>query len=747
MKTLKTVSRILLFAVIGFALLLLAAFFIINANIDYSADEELFFAAKNTSVTHFYANASQDGGYTPVEIEATAFGAARKLWCSGDEISDYLKLGFVAAEDREFYSHRGVNFRRTFAAFFNYVFKRGERFGASTVTQQVVKNISGDNEVSARRKIYEIFRAMRIEKNHTKDEILELYMNIAPMSENIAGVGYASERFFGKEPSDLTLSEAATLVGITNSPTRYDPKKNPESCIRRRNTVLSAMLDMNFITKEEYDLAVSEPLVLAGGESARPFSSWFVETALSDVVRDLAREYNISEAAARLRVMKGGYNIYTTENPMVQRALEEVFENPELLPSEFADGLNFAMCINDSECGDLLGIIGAGGEKRAGRLLNLATVPHPPGSTLKPLALYAPLLDEKRINSAAVFDDVPVEFREEGGEYKEFPRNSPNVYDGLVTVKDAVRLSKNTVAVRLYEMLGAEKIFSFLKNELKFDTLTECADGYSGGTVSDLGASPLALGQLSYGVSLRKLTDAYTVFPREGIFSEGRSYLYVNDKNGNKILENKRADKRVFAPSSARIMTALLMNVVGSGTAKSVSLKDIVDTAGKTGTTAESRDKLFVGYTPYFTAGIWSGYPDNNNSVTGVCPSHLELWDRVMNKIHASLDCEEHFSTAGLVYRSFCKDSGDIPDSACYLDPRGERVDWAWFTPDNAPRESCRSHAIYKFDTKTEKIVPDWYSGEGVRDIGLPEIPIRDFPKEIDVTDERFAYKKENGRE
>ncbi len=740
-KIIKNAFKILIFIILVMLILSVIAYFFISRNIDYSADEELFSAAKNTSVTHFYANAESGGEYIPVEIETTAFGKEKKVWYSYDDVSDYLKAGFIAAEDREFYSHKGVNFRRTLSAFFNYVFKRGERFGASTITQQVVKNISGDNEVSAKRKINEIFRAMKIEKNHTKEVILELYMNIAPMSENIAGVGFASDRYFGKEPSELTLAEAAAIVGITNSPVRYDPRTSPERCTERRNVVLRAMFDMGFISKEELEEAVNSELVLTEKKSEGKSSSWFVETALSDVIKDLAGKYKISEAAARLKLMKGGYNIYTTENPAVQAALEEVFEDVENLPKELSSGLNMSMCICNSKTGDLVGIIGSAGEKSGNRILNLAQVPHPPGSVLKPLALYAPLLDQKRINWASVFDDVPVEFYENGEDYTAYPKNSPAVYDGLTTVKDALRVSKNTVAVRLYEMLGAREVFDSLKNNFGFDTLVESAQGASG-TVSDLGSSPLALGQLSYGVDLRKLTEAYTVFPREGLHSRGRAYLFVSDKDGKTVLENRESAKRIFVPSAARIMNQLLMNVVANGTAKSITLKDTVDTAGKTGTTSDSRDKLFVGYTPYYTAGIWCGYPSSNTSVSGISPTHLEIWDKVMNKVHESIDCEEHFSTAGLVKRSYCKDSGALPDAACALDPRGGRIEEGWFTPDNLPEEYCTRHVICKYNTETEKIVPDWYTGDNVVIISLPDIPRRDFPKELDVTDEKYSYGK-----
>lgn len=736
--------KILFFSLLITLLLALIFSLVLGASLDYSADEELFDAAKSTSVTHFYANAAEDGGYTPVEIEATAFGAAKKVWYPYGEISDYLKNGFIAAEDREFFSHSGVNFRRTAGAFLNYIFKSENRYGASTVTQQVVKNISGDNEVSARRKLYEIFRALNMEKKHTKEEILELYMNVVPMSENIAGVGYAAEQYFGCEPSELTLAQAATIVGITNSPSRYDPRTNPQACIRRRNTVLASMREMNFITEDEYSSALAEELDLAErGESG--YSSWFVETAVNDIVGDLARKYNISEAAARLKLVRGGYNIYTTENPRVQAALEETFENTENLPKEIKSGLNFAMCVCDSKNGNLVGIIGSAGKKSGNRLLNFAETVHPPGSCLKPLALYAPLLNEKRINWASVFDDVPVEFSKSDGDYTEFPKNSPEVYNGLITVKDAVRLSKNTVAVRLYKMLGARRIFNSLKNDFGFDTVTERAQGSSGTMVSDLSASPLALGQLSFGIRLRALTEAYTVFPSEGIYNGGRSYLYVTDKNGKTLLESRPETKRVFTPSCARIMNQLLMNVVADGTARSITLKDTVDTAGKTGTTANSRDKLFVGYTPYYTAGIWCGYTNSNNSIAALSPSHLELWDKAMNKIHLACDCDEHFSTSGLVLQDYCKDSGELPDSVCSLDPRGCRTERGWFTPDNVPREYCTRHILCKYDLSSGEVVSDGREGDDIISISLLNMPERELPKNITVADDGYIYRKPTG--
>ncbi len=738
-RVVKYTARAVVILTLAAALVLSLFYVYIRGRIDFDRDEELFELAKNTSVTHFYANGGEAHKYEPVEIEATAFGAAKKIWYPADEVSPYLKQGFVAVEDREFYTHSGVNTRRTLGAALNYLFGKGERYGASTITQQVVKNISGDNEITAGRKAAEIIRAMRIEKGHTKDEILELYMNVVPMSENIVGVGFAADRYFGKEPDELSLGEAATIVGITNSPTKFDPRKRPEACIERRNKVLGAMREMDFITEEEYNAAKAEELILR--EEVSEPRSWFVETVMDDLTRDLAAKFNISEQAARLKLMRGGYNVYMTENKYVQDALEGFFENPENLPEELSDGLNLAMCVCNSKTGELLGIIGSAGVKQGAGLLNLATVPHPPGSCLKPLALYAPLIEEGSINWATVFDDVPTQVTQNEDGYSAYPRNSPERYDGLITVKDALRLSKNTVAVRLYGMLGARRIFDALKRDFRFDTLVERAQGYSG-EVSDLAPSPLALGQLSYGVPLRALTEAYTVFPSEGFMHPSRSYLLVTDKNGKTVLENENVSRRVYSEGTSRIMNQLLMNVVADGTARRITLKHEVDTAGKTGTTAEGRDKLFVGYTPYLTAGIWCGYPDTNEPIASMSVSHLEMWDRVMSGLHSLFDCEEHFSTDGLVMREYCRDSGELPDAECALDPRGGRIEYGYFAEGNVPREYCTRHKYVRYDPISDTLVDDSFEGEGLIPIALPDLPERGLPEEIFVADEEYSYKR-----
>ena len=716
-------------------------------NVDYSYDEILFQSAIGGNVTKYYTDGSgrfSIEGYDPVEIESCYGSSLKKIWYPLEDISPYLKFGFIAAEDRKFYSHSGVDILRTFRATVSYLFHTEGSFGASTITQQVIKNISGDSEHTVSRKLKEILRASHIERLYSKDEILELYLNIVPMSENLAGVGIASEVYFGKEPSSLTLEEAATLVGITNAPTKYNPYLHPDECLKKRNSVLYAMLDFGTISQEEYERAKAEPLSL----SARPLpedeiNSWFIETVNDEVIADLQSKCGLSSQAARLLLYSGGLRIYTTEDTFIQNTLEEYFENPNNFPEEIVNGLNYSIVVLDSENANLLGIVGQVGKKRANRLLNYATVPRTPGSALKPLALYAPLIDSGEINWATVFDDVPVSFDSNGNE---FPKNYPQIYDGLTTVKDAVRVSKNTVAVNLYNKLGAERIYNKLYNDFSFHSLVRHSYKSDGSIVTDLAPSPLALGQLSFGVSLRRLTEGYTVFPSYGSLSRGRSYIAVYDNKGELLIDNLPSAKQVFGEGCAKVMNKLLCEVTSSGTAKSVKLKGMVETAGKTGTSGDDRDRLFIGYTPYYTAGVWCGYEDGISSVGSHRKNHLTVWDEVMRKIHEYRLSKESkvkkFSTDGLLYLPYCKDSGKMLTELCSLDARGERGEYGYFIPGSIPVGNCKTHIAVEYDTLTSAVAHSGCSSEDVRIVALLDIPWRRFPKEIFITDAEFVWRR-----
>lgn len=709
----------------------------IYEGINFEGDERLFEGASSFSSTTFFADSHQDNGkYTPVPIEIS--GEMRKIRYSLGEISPYIKEGFIAVEDKKFFEHKGIDTKRTLMAAVNLVLKKEKIYGASTITQQLIKNISGDNQLSIKRKAEEIIRAIHIERKYSKSEILELYLNVVPMSENIFGVGAASLAYFGKEPSELLPEEAAMLIGITNAPTAYNPYKNPELCKKKRDIVLSVMRSDGIIDDKEYERAVKTPISVIPRENRKDrFDSWFVETVIDDVTADLSKKYEISPQAARMMLMSGGYEVYTTMNPQVQSILEDYYENLDNFPEEAKNGLNYAMVVTDAESGYLVGIVGRVGKKNANRLQNHATIPHVPGSALKPIALYAPLIDEGRINWATVFDDVPLEFIENGEEYREYPRNSPEIYDGLTTVKDGLRKSKNTIALRLCAMRTPKSVFTSLKNDFHFDSLIE-----KEGSFTDIAAAPMALGQLTKGVALRRLTEAYGVFSANGCWREGISYVAVKDYKGRTVLEKDQESKQIFKPTTARIMNQLLMTVTESGTAKSINLKKIINTAGKTGTSGENRDKVFVGYTPHYTAGIWCGYDGYNKSIPSLSKSHIEIWDEIMQQIHSQTpDTLKEFSKEGLYYLPYCMDSGKLYTETCLFDPRGNRREYGYFTEDNRPESSCDRHLLVKYDYVTKAIATDFCPHENITTVSLLRINDRSFPKEITVTDAEFVFR------
>lgn len=698
---------------------LLVAF--IYRDIDFQVDERLFDSSRSFESTLFYAEGEV--------IESS--GSIRKLHYSLDEISPYVSRGFIAVEDRIFYEHSGVDIKRTVLAAINLIVKKDDTFGASTITQQVIKNISGDNEVKIKRKICEILRALHIERIYTKEDILEVYLNVIPMGDNIYGIGAASRAYFGKEPSELSAEEAATLIGITNAPTAYSPYLNPDACLRKRNIVLGVMQGRGVINENEYTEAVSKPLtVIAREDREDRFDSWFVETAIQQICEDMSHHYGITESAARLMLLGGGYKVYTTMDLSVQKALEEYFEDYDNLADESSNGLNYAMVITDSKCGNLLGIIGRAGEKRGNRLLNHATTPHIPASTLKPIALYAPLIDREIINWATVFDDVPVKFLENNREY---PRNSPDVYDGLTTVKDAIRLSKNTVVVRLSEMLTPKGVYNALIDNFGFNTLVE-----KDGNLTDIDTAPMALGQLCVGIPLTNMVSAYGSFASDGMFHEMRSYISVYDHNDRPVLENSPKEKRVFKESTARIMNQLLMNVTENGTASSITLKNKVDTAGKTGTSSGNKDKLFIGYTPSYVAGLWCGY-DNGEEIHSMSKSHLKIWDEVMLKIYEDVHERESFSTEGLEYLPYCMDSGREYSERCIYDPRGSRFEYGYFAGENIPRGKCDRHVVLMYDSLTKAVASPCCPDEYLVPVSLIYVSDRAFPKEIIITDAEYV--------
>ena len=509
------------------------------------------------------------------------------------------------------------------------------------------------------------------------------------------------------------------------------------------------MRECNIIDDEEFKSAKDTPLYVIERESTPDrYDSWFVEYVINEAAEDIGQKYGISNQAARVMLLGGGYNIYTTMDVNVQGALERYFENTDNFPEEINNGLNYAMAVTDSTTGCLSGVVGRVGEKLANRILNHAVVPHTPGSTLKPIALYAPLIDDGVISWSTIFDDVPVSFSEGEEGYVEYPRNSPNVYDGLTSVKDALRLSKNTVAVRLCNIRGTDKIYESLSGDYGFDTLVKNQKNGSA-TYTDIAISPMALGQLTYGVPLVKMVEAYSVFSSYGVHKALRSYIQIRDEKGNIVFENKGEEKRLLKDSTAKIMNKLFENVADSGTAREITLKNIVPTAAKTGTSGGHKDKMLIGYTPFYTAGIWCGYDNGDGSVATLSPTNVKIWDDVMLDIHSYIDQESlasaKFSTEGLLLRPYCMDSGELYSENCLYDVRGSRVDYGYFTENSAPHERCSRHVLCQYDSAWKGIAGATCDPQNLVTVSLLDIPERSFPKEIYVTDAEYVWRNISG--
>ena len=774
--------RILLGIVIAILAVLLTGVSILGIaylRTDYSADEQLFEMAKGARTTRFFYNTAEhfpagigesslpsrlkdlqlypekntkDGilkGYIAAEIEGQSVsGGEKSIWCSYEDIPVHLRNAFVAIEDKRFFLHDGVDWSRTLQAAVNCVFRYDDRFGGSTITQQLIKNISADSEITIARKLREICRAIHLESHHSKEEILELYLNVVPMSQGCIGVGAAAARYYGKDVQDLTLSEAASLAAVTNSPTRYDPITSSENNRQRRNLILSEMQKQGMIAAGEAEAAMSETLTVIGSATEHPsVYNWYIETVLDDVIRDLMAKRGLSHEAAVKLVYHGGLSVYTLMDSEIQQTLESYFSEYRNLPTACRDGMQMGMTVMDSHTGDLLGIIGAVGEKTENRLLNYASgALRAPGSAIKPLSVYGPALEEGLIDYGSVFDDVPLRFIKNGSGYTLWPQNSPAVYSGLTDLPHAIAQSKNTVAVRVFEKLGAETSYAYMTRRLGFDTLVRSRRTEDGGKITDLASAPLALGQLSDGVSVRAMTAAYCALADGGMYHTPRTYVLVLDGQGKVLLENPGEEHRAFSETTACLLTELLRGVVENGTAASVRLDEKVDVAGKTGTSGESRDKWFIGYTPYLTAGIWCGYPDGNRSVTAGGPTHLEVWDAVMEELHEKIIPENEEPAAfqlapGLVRAAYCRDSGGIPCEACRLDPRGNRVSIGLFVRGTEPKEACHCHIAVDYDTEGGGIACPSCPLSAVRKVGLLYHTSRDFPVQVYVTDAQFVYR------
>jgi penicillin-binding protein 1A len=609
-----------------------------------------------------------------------------------NEMPPDLLRAFVAVEDKRFYTHRGVDPIRTARAILGYL-AGNPTCGGSTITQQLVKNLTGRSEQTPDRKLTEIFTALDLERRADKETILGAYLHIINLGQGCFGVDAAAETYFQKSVKDLTLPECATLAAITNNPTRYNPLTHPEESRARRDLVLTLMAEQGYITEEERDEAIAAPLSLnPAPKPDRPHAtSWYADLVISDVIRDLMLRKDYTYAIASRLIYSGGLRIETAMDEALQQIVDAYYTDLTHFPEGEKGRPQSSFILIDPETGDILAVAGSIGEKTASRVQSYATdTRRPAGSCIKPLSVFAPALEKDLITWATVLSDEPITERKGAP----WPSNADGLYRGRVTVGQSVSHSLNPPTVEILNSVGIEESFSFTKEKMGLRSLLSPEEN----TAHDCTVSSLALGQQSRGVTSLELTAAYTAL-YGGKRKEPVSYHRVLDRDGTVLLENKPEEIQVLSPETAAILTRLLMMVNTDGTAARY-LKEIptlgIETAGKTGTTQGNCDRRYIGMTPRLLAGVWMGY-DYPTELKGIGGNPcVTVWDQLMaacEQAYRGAPQRSHFDLPETVTeQEFCPLSGCMPNSYCTDPIYGQPTERGWFKQGAEPQSSCPLH-------------------------------------------------------
>ncbi|MGD6843256.1 transglycosylase domain-containing protein [Bacillus infantis] len=521
--------------------------------------------------------------------EAGKLAANRTGGAEIEDLPDHMKEAVVSIEDERFYKHNGFDIKGIARAFFSNLFAGRITGGGSTITQQLAKNALLSPEQTYRRKAEEIFLAVEIEKNYKKEEILLMYLNQVYFGSGAWGIDQAARTYFNKPISRVTISEAALLAGLLQSPSALDPYQHYDRSISRRDTVLGKMLELGYISKDEYEKAIAEKIVLEDGstESEARKYPYYVDAVLDEATS----KYGLTQE----EIFTRGYTIYTELDQNVQAGLEQVYERDSLFPAGRGGQLvQSGSVLLDPSTGGVRAIVGGRGE-HVFRGFNRGThIKAQPGSTLKPLSVYTPAIEEG-YDASSILKDEPMTF----GNYK--PENFSRTYAGEVPMYKAVEESLNIPAVWLLNEIGIEKGMDSLK---RFGIPTEKEDRALG----------IALGGMRKGISPLQLAEAYAAFPNEGKRHDAHFITKIVGPTGNVIAERKKKTVKVTSKATAREMTSMLLNVVESGTGQRTKIPD-VQIAGKTGSTQlpyndidGTKDQWFVGYTPSLVGAVWLGY-------------------------------------------------------------------------------------------------------------------------------------------
>lgn len=575
-----------------------------------------------------YVNGPNDDSSKPIVYQSLSTSENR-VWVDYDKIPKAMKDAIIAIEDKRFDEHKGVDWRRTLGAV-TTLFSKGGSYGGSTITQQLIKNVTGDKDVSLTRKVKEIFRALNLEKKYTKEEILAAYLNIVNFGSGSNGVQAAANLYFDKDIEKCDIAECAAIAGITQNPSAFSPLVHPAANQKRQQTVLNEMHNQGKITDVEYKTAMakSENMKFVGKKSENivdnvPIWNWYVDTLFEDVKIGLMQYYNCSSEKAIDMIYHDGLKIYASMDTGLQTIAENTFKADKVFGSDLKLQAGY-MAMDYS--GRILATVGARGEKKGNRLLSLANdSKRQPGSTIKPLAVYGPAIETGKYNFSSLVNDNPLPkwFSDGSAGPKNWgPGNTSGKYWGMIPVEFALERSLNAAAAQTGTAITPNASFTFLKEKLKFTSLLP----------ADNNRAPMAIGGLSEGVTVREMTAGYQMFANGGKYYSPYTYYHVDDHDGKVILDNRgQSSTQAISSVTASIMHRLLNNVItgsnGTGRAAAISGWEVF---GKTGTTNENKDSWFIGGTPYAIAGIWTGYltPAKINNTT----NSAATWKSIMTQ-------------------------------------------------------------------------------------------------------------------
>lgn len=637
-----------------------------------------------------------------------------------------LKNAFVSIEDERFYKHNGIDIQRILGAAYldvkKILTKQKGLHGASTLTQQLLKNTVLTNDFSIERKIREAYLAINLEEKLTKDQILTAYLNTIPLGGRVYGVEAASLYYFGKSTSDLSLIECAYIAGITQAPTTYSAynennQKDPTPYINRTLTVLNMMHNLQYITDEEHNKAVSDVknggLVFKSSKTDYRLNyEWFVYPVVSQVKADLKEKYNYTDEQVSKIMVNRGLKIYTTMDRTLQDFTQTTLDNysnleignKEKFDKDGVPLLQASATIMDYKTGHVLAMVGGRGKQQPQSINRAYDDLRPIGSSTKPLTVYGPGIDEKIITAATPIDDAPIpedigkKYPGSDGPYN--PLNSPNEYSGLITAREALTHSKNTGAVLMEDKIGLKTGISYgEKLGLKFNAASKTS------------MAALALGQVNNSPSDRDggntfiLAGAYGTFGNNGMYTKPILYTKVVDATGKTLLNNTNPKQtKVFSPQAAYILYDMLKGPVNEYNATGARWGNM-PVSGKTGTTTNSTDLWFAGLSPYLSGSVWIGY-DKPDKLIGSSSGCARLWGKLMAKAHEGLEVKEIESpNSGIVKVNVCKDSGLLPSSLCSADPRGSRVIEEMFIEGTEPKETCSTHVAANVNRFSNKLV------------------------------------------